>query len=270
MNTLVKVKENELGLKKTENQFIHEVFGNLTTITNEFNEVFFVSNEVSSILDYSENRKMLERLDDDEIVKLSYEETKRLSPTVDIHSSGIQLLTESGLYSAVLGSRKPEAKQFKKWVTGEVLPSIRKTGNYSISQAPLPQIPQTYAQALRLAADQQDVIEQQAEKLQLQAPKVEFADDIKASVNSIEMDEFAKIIGKPGLGRNNMYRLFRDEKILYGDNTPYQYYIDNGTLEKDLRVMKNYLGQKETYYVTMITGKGIQYFQNFLKKKNYI
>jgi prophage antirepressor-like protein len=129
MQELVKAKNTEL--KKTENQFIHEVFGNLTTITNELNEVFFVSNEVSSILDYSENRKMLERLDDDEIVKLSYEETKRLSPTVDIHSSGIQLLTESGLYSAVLGSRKLEAKQFKKWVTSEVLPSIRKTGIYA-------------------------------------------------------------------------------------------------------------------------------------------
>jgi anti-repressor protein len=133
-----------------------------------------------------------------------------------------------------------------------------------------PQIPQTYAQALRLAADQQDVIEQQQEQLQLQAPKVEFADDIKASVNSIEIGEFAQTLGISGLGRNNMYKLFRSESILKFDNTPYQYYIDNGTLEKDPRTRKNFKGEKEIYFVTMMTPKGIQYFTDFLKKCNYI
>lgn len=119
-----------MKLVKTENQFKHQIFGNLTTIVNELNEVFFVASEIATILD-QETKNVLRRLDDDEILSLTHEESKAHFPSVDIHASGLRLLTESGVYSAILGSNKPEAKQFKKWVTGEVLPSIRKNGIYA-------------------------------------------------------------------------------------------------------------------------------------------
>ena len=106
--------------------FTHELFGRLTTIKNEDDDIFFISNEISKILDYSENRKMLERLDEDEVLRFNNEEAKRLLPTVEIHSSGIQILTESGLYSAIPGSKKKEAKAFKKWVTSEVFSSVKE------------------------------------------------------------------------------------------------------------------------------------------------
>jgi prophage antirepressor-like protein len=146
--------------------FTHELFGSLTTIKNENNDVFFISNEVSKILEYSENRKMLERLDDDEVIKFTHEEAVRLLPTDDINSRGIQLLTESGLYSAILGSRKPEAKVFKKWVTSEVLPAIRKTGSYSIqsNQKPLNPIELIIQSAQQLLMIQQEQ-EKQAERI---------------------------------------------------------------------------------------------------------
>jgi prophage antirepressor-like protein len=120
----------KIMLQKTENQFSHELFGNLTTITNEGNEVFFISNEVAKILEYSKNSNMLENLDSEDILRLSYTEAKSVLNGTDVHSSGVQLITESGLYMAVLASRKPEATQFRKWVVSEVLPAIRKTGVY--------------------------------------------------------------------------------------------------------------------------------------------
>ena len=112
-------------LQKTENKFIHKIFGNLTTIKNDNNEVFFISNEVPTILEYGENRELLKRLDEYEKISLNHSEAKVLLQHSDIHSSGIQLLTESGLYAAVLGSKKKEAKDFKKWVPWKVLHEIR-------------------------------------------------------------------------------------------------------------------------------------------------
>jgi prophage antirepressor-like protein len=120
-----------MELQKTENQFTHEIFGNLTTIVNKNNEVFFVSNEVSNILDYSENKHMLERLRDKDKVALNHTEAVAVLNGYDINSRGIQLLTEAGFYRAVLGSKKKEAETFQDWVTEEILPTIRKTGSYT-------------------------------------------------------------------------------------------------------------------------------------------
>lgn len=153
-----------MQLQKTQNQFSHELFGELTTITSESNEVFFISNEISKILEYSKNANMLEKLDEDEIFKLNYQDASSVLNGFDIHSSGIQLLTESGLYSAVLGSKKPEAKQFKKWVTSEVLPAIRKSGSYSV--APMSQL-EILSEAISLLRTQDARVSRVEEDIQV-------------------------------------------------------------------------------------------------------
>lgn len=100
----------------------------LSTITDGHGEVWFVAKEVAEILDYSDAEAMTRRLDDDE---------KRNLQIVGFGNGGrgTAVINESGLYSAILGSTKPEAKPFKKWVTAEVLPSIRKTGSYTHPKA---------------------------------------------------------------------------------------------------------------------------------------
>lgn len=97
----------------------------VTTIVDEQNQTWFLAKNVADILDYSDTEAMTRRLDDDEIQNLQI---------VGFGNRGVNFINESGLYSAILGSRKLIAKGFKKWVTAEVLPSIRKTGAYHFEQ----------------------------------------------------------------------------------------------------------------------------------------
>jgi len=87
---------------------------------------WFIAMEVASILDYSDAFEMTKRLDEDE---------KQNLQIAGFGPRGVTVISESGLYSAILSSRKPEATRFKKWVTAEVLPSIRKTGSYTAQKA---------------------------------------------------------------------------------------------------------------------------------------
>ena len=106
------------------------------------NEPYFVATDIAKALGYRDAFDMTRRLDDDE------KDTQKVRTL-----GGEQVMVvsnESGLYSSILGSNKEQAKNFKKWVTSEVLPSIRKTGSYSIQSQF--QIPQTYSEALMLAA----------------------------------------------------------------------------------------------------------------------
>lgn len=132
-------------------------------------------------------------------------------------------VNEDGLYDVILDSRKPQAKAFRKWITSEVLPSIRKTGNYSIMN----KVPHTFAEALRLAAEQQEKIEAQQNLIEAQKPKAEFYDDVVESKDAMSMDRVAKTLNM-GIGRNKLFELLRNRKILMNNNTPYQRYVDSG------------------------------------------
>lgn len=112
------------------------------TMTDDDSEVWFVAKDVADILGYAKTNNMTERLDEDE----------KRTLYIAASQNNQTLINESGLYNAVMGSQKNEAKQFKKWVTSEVLPSIRKTGGYKM-------VPQTYADALRQLADQAEAAE---------------------------------------------------------------------------------------------------------------
>lgn len=101
---------------------------------------WWIAMDVSSVLDYSDAEAMTRRLDDDEVQNLQI---------VGFGPRGVTVINESGLYSAILGSRKPDSKKFKKWVTSEVLPAIRRTGSYSLGQ---PSVQLDYSRLAKLVA----------------------------------------------------------------------------------------------------------------------
>ena len=160
-------------------------FEGTTVRTIQINgETQFVAADVCAALDLPDTHKAIARLDDDEKGRNSI-------PTPGGQQE-MSVVNESGLYNLVLGSRKPEAKRFKRWVTSEVLPTIRKTGSYGKLVAPT--IPQSLSAALRLAADQSDQIEAQQAQLAIAGPKADALDRIAGAEGSMCVTDAAKII----------------------------------------------------------------------------
>ena len=185
----------------------------------------------------------------------------------------INFVNEDGLYDVILDSRKPEAKGFRKWVTSEVLPSIRKTGSYSIKNLSRKELALMVIQAEeeneRLALENK----QQAEVIAEQKPKVVFADAIVGSQSSCLIGELAKIITQNGyqIGQNRLFEWLRKNHFLgtTGEyyNIPNQKFIEQGLFEiKKTSHSEN--GVMKTTSTPKVTGKGQQYFVNlFLKKE---
>jgi len=104
-------------------------FDNLPVrLTDQDGQVWFIANDVCAILEHTNSRRAIERLDEDEKSEVAIKDSMGRSQTVNI-------ISESGLYALVMTSRKAQAKRFKKWVTAEVLPQIRKTGSYAMQQS---------------------------------------------------------------------------------------------------------------------------------------
>ena len=179
---------------------------------------WFVAQDVCAILDIGTDQTR--RLDEDEKGLRSIQTLGGAQQMVAVN--------ESGLYNLVLGSRKPEAKAFKRWITKEVLPEIRRTGAYSLAPAAMPALPTTFAEALRLAADQQDVITAQAAQLAAAAPAVEFVERYADSTGTKGFRQVAKLL----CANENQFREFLIEsKIMYRlgrELTPHAQHIDAG------------------------------------------
>jgi len=137
-------------------------------------------------------------------------------------------INESNLYRVIFQSRKPSAVKFTDWVTTEVLPSIRKTGRYSIVKD-LSNIPnfRNPSEAARAWADQYDRADKAEEILSKEKPKIEFYNAVAGSKDAVEMSAVAKMLDKK-IGRNNLFQFLREKKILRDNNEPYQEYIDRG------------------------------------------
>ncbi|MDE1465646.1 phage antirepressor [Spartinivicinus poritis] len=195
-------------------------------IINIEGEPWFVSKDVAEVLGYATAYKMTRSLDENE-----------KGPQIVGTLGGAQelsLISESGLYSAILKSRRPEAKAFKKWVTNEVLPTIRKTGGYIAGQEnDSPEV--IMAKALQVA---QSIIETKAKQLAVAKqetnealPKIEFHDQVAQAPDAITVGEAAKIIGT---GRNRLFEYMRQIGWVTRYNEPYQSKIGQGLLNVKL------------------------------------
>ena len=183
-------------------------------------------------------------------------------------------VNESGLYSLIFGSKLESAKQFKKWVTGEVLPSIRKHGAY-MTQTTIDSIIADPDNAIRLLQTLKEEKEQRKAleaKIIEQEPKVIFADAIVGSQTSCLIGELAKIITQNGcpIGQNRLFNWLRDNGYLgkHGEryNIPNQKYIEQGLFElKKSTHSEN--GIMKTTVTTKVLPKGQLYFVNLFLKK---
>lgn len=169
-------------------------------------------------------------------------------------------INESGLYALILGSRLPNARKFKRWVTSVVIPQIRATGGYHL--------PQTYAEALRELADKSEQNEKLTARIEQMRPKEIFADAVAASRTSILIGELAKLITQNGyeIGQKRLFSWMREHGYLmkYGEsvNMPTQRYVQQGLFEIKESSVQNADGSVRITKTTKVTGKGQQYFIN--------
>lgn len=248
---------NELQIfKNTE-------FGEIRTVTID-NEPWFVGKDIAEILGYANASKALaDHVDNDD--KLNNESLSSLG------QRGGWLINESGLYSLVLSSKLPSAKRFKKWVTSEVLPSIRKNGGYIAGQETLSD-EELMAKAILVAqkkiAERDKIIEKQRLKIEADKPKTIFADAVSTSHTSILIGDLAKLICQNGVqtGQKRLFQWMRENGYLMKSgasyNMPMQRYIEQGLFEVKESSVQNPDGSVRVTRTTKVTGKGQLYFIN--------
>ncbi len=238
--------------------FNNEEFGEVRTIMVS-GEPWFVAVDVCKALELSNPTVAVSRLDEDERSKFN----------LGRQGEGT-IVNEAGLYSLILGSRKPEAKTFKRWITHDVIPAIRKTGGYIQGEETMSD-DDLIARALVMAQKKIELREKELrekdELLELQKPKVEFADHVTDSENAIDMGTFAKYVQKAGIdmGRNTLFKWLRGQGILMENNVPYQRYLDLGWFKV---VEMVYSTPSNTYTTpkTLVTGRGQLSLVRYIRK----
>lgn len=223
---------------------------------------YFVGKDVAKILGYSRTADAL-RAHVDEEDKLTRQFTD------SGQSRKMYIINESGLYSLILSSKMPNAKKFKRWVTSEVLPTIRKHGIYMTDQKAYDithdQSGATLADLLQQAADQLKAKDIQIEKMK---PKALFADAVATSKNDILIGQLAKILKQNGYntGQNRLFKWLRDHHYLCAKgiryNQPTQKAMNLGLFKVRERTVNNPDGSTRITVTTKVTGKGQQYFIN--------
>ena len=230
--------------------FENEEFGSVRTM--EINgEPYFVGKDVAEILGYANTSKaLIDHVDDED--KLNNETLSSLG------QRGGWLINESGLYSLILSSKLPTAKKFKRWVTSDVLPAIRKTGSYSIQSKPDSYTIEDPAARARRWAEEYEEKKALEAKIEEQKPLVEYAEHIQASKDVIDMKSMAKLASKNGIkiGRNKLFSFLRDRKILDSENIPYANYMDKEWFEVVESTYTFSNGEEKITKTTLVKPKG--------------
>lgn len=247
--------------------FENTEFGKVRIVARD-NEVCFVAKDICECLEVKNVSDALSRLDEDE-------KGIALIDTLG-GEQNISIINESGLYSLVLSSRKPEAKKFKKWVTSEVLPAIRKHGGY-LTPEKVEEVLLNPDTIIKLATDLKHEREkriQAEQKIEKDKPLVVFAEALQTSSNSILIGELAKILRQNGIkvGQNRLFEILREEGYLLrkkGEmwNMPSQRAMEMGIFEIKKTTINNADGSTRITKTSKITAKGQIYFVNKFKSK---
>lgn len=240
--------------------FENEKFGEIRTIVDNDGIIWFVAGDICKALDISNVTVAVSRLDDDERSKFN------------LGRQGMtNVVNEFGLYNLVLASRKPEAKSFKRWITHDIIPAIKKEGIYM-----------TDKKAAEILANPDSIIEianrwKKAEanlaiaqvQIEKDKPKVLFADTVSTAEDSILVGDLAKILKQKGIdiGSKRMFAWLRKHGYLCKSkgerwNTPTQKSMELGLFEVKVRSVNNPDGSTRITRTPKVTGKGQIYFVN--------
>lgn len=231
------------------NELMHLTFqGQQIRMVVRDGEPWWVARDVCDVLEIGNPSAALGRLDEDEKGLISVETPGGVQQMAAVN--------EPGLYGLVLGSRKPEAKQFKRWIKHEVLPSIRRDGMYVT--------PELLFNPEHLLRVTQRLVEEHRARLAAEAkvkeltPKAEFHDRVASSRDAVSIRDAAKVLGT---GQNRLFDWLRGQKILMADNRPYQRYLDAGYFRLIQQVWRDRQGEEHLYTKTLLTGKGLTWLQ---------
>nr|DAS65678.1 MAG TPA: repressor domain protein [Bacteriophage sp.] len=221
------------------------------------NQPYWVLKDVCDVLELSNPTVVANRLEDDEVTKFN----------LGGLSGETNIITESGLYAVILRSDKPNAKEFRKWITSEVLPAIRKTGVYLTDEKAydITHNPQSLADLLMQAGKQ---LRQKEIIIQEMRPKALFADAVATADTSILIGDLAKLIKQNGhdIGQKRLFEWLRNHDYLIksgnSKNMPTQKSMELKLFEVKERTINNPDGSVRITKTTKVTGKGQQYFIN--------
>jgi anti-repressor protein len=238
--------------------FKNSEFGEVRTVTvNE--EPMFCLTDICKALEIKNATDVAKRLDEDERTRLNLG-----------RQGEANFITESGLYAVILRSDKPNARKFRKWVTSEVLPSIRKNGGYIVGQENMTD-DELMAKALMVA---QNKIAERDKQIERMKPKEIFADAVSASETSILVGDLAKLISQNGykIGQKRLFEWLRTNNFLIkcgsSRNMPQQRFVEQGLFEVKESNIQNPDGSVRITRTTKVTGKGQIYFVNkFMKSE---
>jgi len=264
------------GCNKMSNQieiFQNEQFGEIRTIRVN-DEPWFVATDVCGALDIGNPSQAISRLDADEKMNtlISNEGNRRGNPNVTI-------VSESGLYSLVLGSRKPEAKEFKRWITHDVIPSIRKHGAYMTPETleksmcnpnflfdVVSKLKDEYNKRIELESQ----VKQLNEENEVMKPKAEYCDGVLQSKNSFTTTQIAADVG---LSARRLNKILHEKKIQYkisGQWILYQEYKDKGYVQAQTHLISLPNGDTMTTMSTEWTQKGRKFIYDLLKEDGIV
>lgn len=235
--------------------FENEEFGQIRTVT-ENKEPWFVASDICKALDIANTTQAVSRLDHDEKSMLN----------IGLSGGATNCVNEFGLYTLILASRKPSAKKFKRWITHEVLPSIRKTGGY-IPVEESDSNEEILSRALLIATR---TIEKRNARIEEMKPKELFADAVSTSETTILIGELAKILKGNGLdiGQNRLFERLRQDGFLIKRkgtdyNAPTQRAMELGLFRVKETAITHSDGHVTISKTTKVTGKGQQYFIDY-------
>lgn len=239
--------------------FENPEFGRVRTVSVD-NEPWFFAKDVCDALSVATNH-VRESLDEDEVSNLRSTE---IAP--EFGGKAPLIVSEAGLYSLILKSRKPEAKAFKRWITHEVIPAIRKTGGYHVPQSPEEQMAQGLLAAQKLLAEKDKRIEEMR-------PKEIFADAVSVSKTDILIGDLAKLIkqNRHDIGQKRLFSWLREKGYLIKRkgldwNMPTQKAMEMKLFRVKETVVTHSDGHTTVSKTPKVTGKGQVYFVNKFMK----